>query len=60
MRRKKLGMSTLMKITVATRMLGRSAVADSMDEWLQVGESASMRILNEFTSFITKAYGDKL
>lgn len=56
----KLGMSTLMKFTVATQMLGRVLVADFMDEWLQVGESTSMLILNEFASFVPKTFSDKL
>ena len=51
---KKLGLSSLQKITVALRMLAYGVSDDFIDEYVQIGETTALESLKNFVTVIKK------
>ncbi|KAI7944969.1 hypothetical protein MJO28_010664 [Puccinia striiformis f. sp. tritici] len=51
------GLSPHQKITAAIRLLAYGTSADSVDEYVQLGETTSLRTLKYFTNHIIQIYG---
>ena len=55
----KLGLSSLQKLTAAFRMLAYGVPADSLDEYLKIGESAAIRCMRKFCRAIIDIFGEQ-
>uniref|UniRef100_A0A336MR40 CSON005106 protein n=1 Tax=Culicoides sonorensis TaxID=179676 RepID=A0A336MR40_CULSO len=53
----KRGLSSIQKCTVALRLLAYGNAADSIDEYVKVGESTALEILRKFCSGMISVYG---
>uniref|UniRef100_A0A0D3E2P9 NAD(P)-binding domain-containing protein n=1 Tax=Brassica oleracea var. oleracea TaxID=109376 RepID=A0A0D3E2P9_BRAOL len=53
------GLSPLQKCTAAIRLLAYGSAADSVDEYLRLGESTSLSCLDNFTEGIIRLFGDE-
>ena len=51
------GLSSLQKITAALRMLAYGTAADSVDEYIRIGESTAIEGLKRFVKAIVKVFG---
>ncbi|XP_062232427.1 uncharacterized protein LOC133929650 [Phragmites australis] len=54
-----LGLSALLKVTAAFRMLAYDAPADSLDECLHLGESTIIESMRRFVRTVVEAFGDE-
>ncbi|XP_038717257.1 uncharacterized protein LOC120010542 [Tripterygium wilfordii] len=54
-----LGLSALQKITVAVRILAYGSPADSLDEYIQIGESIAIVSLRRFVRGVVIAFGER-
>ncbi|XP_028075412.1 putative nuclease HARBI1 [Camellia sinensis] len=55
----RLGLSTLQKVTSAFRMLAYGTAADSMDEYIRIGESTAILCIKKFCRAIVEIFGKK-
>eukprot|EP00918_Siedleckia_nematoides_P002428 GHVU01005576.1.p1 GENE.GHVU01005576.1~~GHVU01005576.1.p1 ORF type:complete len:440 (+),score=48.73 GHVU01005576.1:219-1538(+) len=55
----KLGISTLLKVTAAFRMLAYGAAADALDENLEMSETTIFDTLMHFTKAVSEVFGDE-
>ncbi|XP_048596481.1 uncharacterized protein LOC125578185 [Brassica napus] len=53
------GLSPLQKCTAAIRLLAYGSAADSVDEYLRLGESTALSCLDNFTDGIIRLFGDE-
>lgn len=53
------GASPLQKVTAALRMLAKGVSADSLDDYVRLGESTVLRCLKEFCATIVDLYGEE-
>nr|XP_011458220.1 PREDICTED: putative nuclease HARBI1 [Fragaria vesca subsp. vesca] len=53
----KLGLSSLQKLTAAFRMIAYGAPADSLDDYLKIGESTAIRCLKRFCRAVIDVFG---
>uniref|UniRef100_A0A0D3DPJ6 Zinc finger GRF-type domain-containing protein n=1 Tax=Brassica oleracea var. oleracea TaxID=109376 RepID=A0A0D3DPJ6_BRAOL len=53
------GLSPLQKCTVAVRLLAYGSAADTIDEYLRLGESTELSCLHNFTEGIIQLFGDE-
>uniref|UniRef100_A0A0D3BT01 DDE Tnp4 domain-containing protein n=1 Tax=Brassica oleracea var. oleracea TaxID=109376 RepID=A0A0D3BT01_BRAOL len=53
------GLSPLQKCTAAIRLLAYGSAADSVDEYLRLGESTALSCLENFTEGIIRLFGDE-
>uniref|UniRef100_A0A0D3BVE3 DDE Tnp4 domain-containing protein n=1 Tax=Brassica oleracea var. oleracea TaxID=109376 RepID=A0A0D3BVE3_BRAOL len=53
------GLSPLQKCTAAIRLLAYGSAADSVDEYLRLGESTALSCLDNFTEGIIRLFGDE-
>ena len=53
-----LGLSSLQKITAAGRILAYGTPADSMDEYIRIGESTAIQSLRRFVKAVIAMFGD--
>ncbi|KAK7243211.1 hypothetical protein RIF29_38001 [Crotalaria pallida] len=53
------GLSPLQKCTSAIRMLAYASPADSLDDYVRMGESTSVECLEKFTSGVIKIFGEE-
>jgi hypothetical protein len=51
------GFATLQKVTIALRMLAYGGPADSLDEYIRMGESTVLETVNKFTRAIVAIFG---
>jgi hypothetical protein len=51
------GLSPLQKCTVAIRMLAYGSSADSVDDYVQIGETTTMECLDKFVRGVHQIYG---
>jgi hypothetical protein len=51
------GFATVQKVTVALRMLAYGGLADSLDEYIRMGESTVLETVNKFTRAIVAIFG---
>jgi hypothetical protein len=51
------GFTTIQKVTAAVRMLAYGGPADQLDEYIWMGESTTLEIVNQFTCTIVAIYG---
>jgi hypothetical protein len=56
---KKLGLSPLQKVTAAIRQLAYGNASDSLDEYLQIGESTAFKCLKHFCEAVVEIYGEE-
>jgi hypothetical protein len=49
--------ATVQKVTVALRMLAYGGLADSLDEYIRMGESTVLETVNKFTRAIVAIFG---
>ena len=54
-----LGLSSLQKISAAFRMLAYGVPADSVDEYVRIGESTAIESLKKFVKAIIAVFGDE-
>ncbi|XP_020271677.1 uncharacterized protein LOC109846848 [Asparagus officinalis] len=55
----KIGLSSLQKVTAAMRMLAYGVSADSVDDYVRIGESTAIESLDRFTKAIVAIFGDE-
>ncbi|XP_020242995.1 uncharacterized protein LOC109821221 [Asparagus officinalis] len=55
----KIGLSSLQKVTAAMRMLAYGVSADSVDDYVRIGESTAIESLGRFAKTIVKIFGDE-
>ncbi|XP_020263140.1 uncharacterized protein LOC109839119 [Asparagus officinalis] len=55
----KIGLSSLQKVTAAMRMLAYGVSADSVDDYVRIGESTAIESLGRFTKAIVTIFGDE-
>uniref|UniRef100_A0A0D3ATT2 DDE Tnp4 domain-containing protein n=1 Tax=Brassica oleracea var. oleracea TaxID=109376 RepID=A0A0D3ATT2_BRAOL len=55
----KLGISSLQKCTAAIRVLAYGTAADTVDEYLRLGESTTRKCLENFVEGIINLFGDE-
>ncbi|XP_020262989.1 uncharacterized protein LOC109838970 [Asparagus officinalis] len=55
----KIGLSSLQKVTAAMRMLAYGVSADSVDDYVRIGESTAIESLGRFTKAIVAIFGDE-
>ena len=53
-----LGLSSLQKITAAYRILAYGTPADSVDEYIRIGESTTIESLRRFLKTVIAMFGD--
>ena len=53
---KKLGLSSLQKITVALRMLAYGVSDDFIDEYVQIGETTALESLKKFVTIVIDVF----
>jgi hypothetical protein len=51
------GFHTVQKVTAAVRMLAYGASADSLDEYIRMGESTILKTLGLFTRYVVELFG---
>src|SRR5262249_10550176 len=54
-----LGLSSLQKVIVAMRMLGYDVSADSVDDYVRIGESTAIESLKKFVESIIAVFGNE-
>ncbi|XP_058223075.1 uncharacterized protein LOC131332791 [Rhododendron vialii] len=54
-----LGLSSLVKITTAIRLLAYGIAADAIDEYLRIGESTTLKCLRKFAKAIIEIFSDE-
>lgn len=54
-----LGLSSLQKITAAFRLLAYGVAADSIDEYLRIGESTALKSLKKFVKAVIAIFSDE-
>ncbi|KAF7152257.1 hypothetical protein RHSIM_Rhsim01G0115100 [Rhododendron simsii] len=54
-----LGLSSLVKITAAIRLLAYGIAADAIDEYLRIGESTALKCLRKFAKAIIAIFSDE-
>lgn len=54
-----IGLSSLQKITAAMRMLAYGVPADSMDDYLRIGESTTIESLKKFVKAVVAIYSEE-
>jgi hypothetical protein len=52
-----LGFATVQKVTTAVCMLAYGEPADQLDEYIRMGKSTTLEIVNQFTRTIVAIYG---
>ena len=52
------GLSTLQKVTVVFRMMAYGALADSIDEYVRIGESTAILCMKIFCRAIVEIFGN--
>ncbi|XP_040374628.1 uncharacterized protein LOC112200366 [Rosa chinensis] len=55
----RLGLSSFVKITAVFRMLAYGVPADSLDEYLKIGESTAIRCMKKFCRAIVEIFGEQ-
>ncbi|KAH9159322.1 hypothetical protein LEN26_002400 [Aphanomyces euteiches] len=55
----KLGLSTLQKCTAAIRILSTGSAADTIDDYVRIGESTSLKCLKRFALALIDEFGDE-
>ena len=53
-----LGLSSLQKITAAYRIIAYETLADSVDEYIRIGESTAIESLRRFVNAVIAMFGD--
>jgi hypothetical protein len=52
------GFTTIQKVTTTVHMLAYGGPADSLDEYIHMGETTILECVNKFTRTIVEEYGD--
>lgn len=55
----KTGLSTIQKCCAAVRMLASGTAADSVDEYIRMGDSTAMMCMKEFCRILVAAFGER-
>ncbi|XP_020257709.1 uncharacterized protein LOC109834180 [Asparagus officinalis] len=55
----KIGLSSLQKVTAAMRMFAYGVSADSVDDYVRIGESTTIESLDRFTKAIVANFSDE-